>query len=120
VYVTPARGPRYTGPVAVLTGGSTFSAGETFTQALMNRPGRTVRIGQPTQGVFSDVMSRALPNGMAAWIPNEEFLTRSGRTFDGTGIPPHLEEPVFTEEEFAERRDSAFDRALDVLREPRR
>ncbi|MFH9126250.1 S41 family peptidase [Streptomyces griseoaurantiacus] len=120
VYVTPARGPRYTGPVAVLTGGSTFSAGETFTQALMNRPGRTVRIGQPTQGVFSDVMSRELPNGMSAWLPNEEFLTRSGRTFDGTGIPPHLEEPVFTEEEFAERRDSAFDRALNVLREARR
>ncbi|MFF7146548.1 S41 family peptidase [Streptomyces jietaisiensis] len=120
VYVTPARGPRYTGPVAVLTGGSTFSAGETFTQALMNRPGRTVRIGKPTQGVFSDVMSRELPNGMSAWLPNEEFLTRSGRTFDGTGIPPHLEEPVFTEEEFAERSDSAFDRALNVLRKARR
>lgn len=65
-------------------------------------------------------MSRELPNGMSAWLPNEEFLTRSGRTFDGTGIPPHLEEPVFTEEEFAERRDSAFDRALNVLRKARR
>lgn len=31
-----------------------------------------------------------------------------------------FEEPVFTEEEFAERRDSAFDRALNVLREARR
>ncbi|MEW1667355.1 S41 family peptidase [Streptomyces albidoflavus] len=117
VYVTPAQGPRYTGPVAVLTGGSTVSAGETFTQALMDRPGRTVRIGQPTQGVFSDVMRRKLPNGMAAWLPNEEFLTRSGRTFDGTGIPPHLAEPVFTEDEFDRKRDSAFDRALNVLRE---
>ncbi|WP_434795166.1 S41 family peptidase [Streptomyces albidoflavus] len=117
VYVTPAQGPRYTGPVAVLTGGSTVSAGETFTQALMDRPGRTVRIGQPTQGVFSDVMRRKLPNGMAAWLPNEEFLTRSGRTFDGTGIPPHLTEPVFTEDEFDRKRDSAFDRALNVLRE---
>ncbi|RZF07937.1 S41 family peptidase [Streptomyces albidoflavus] len=117
VYVTPAQGPRYTGPVAVLTGGSTVSAGETFTQALMDRPGRTVRIGQPTQGVFSDVMRRKLPNGMAAWLPNEEFLTRSGRTFDGTGIPPHLTEPVFTEDEFDKKRDSAFDRALNVLRE---
>ncbi|MFJ9669155.1 S41 family peptidase [Streptomyces sp. NPDC101219] len=115
-YVTPAQGPRYTGPVAVLTGGSTFSAGETFTQALMDRPGRTVRIGQPTQGVFSDVMSRKLPNGMSAWLPNEEFLTRSGRTFDGTGIPPHLRVPVFTKEEFDKKRDSAFDRALNVLR----
>ncbi|MEU0008339.1 S41 family peptidase [Streptomyces sp. NPDC006314] len=115
-YVTPGQGPRYTGPVAVLTGGSTVSAGETFTQALMDRPGKTVRIGQPTQGVFSDVMRRKLPNGMSAWLPNEEFLTRSGSTFDGTGIPPHLTEPVFTEEEFDKKRDSAFDRALNVLR----
>ncbi|MEU0692153.1 S41 family peptidase [Streptomyces uncialis] len=116
VHVTPAQGPRYTGPVAVLTGGSTFSAGESFTQALLDRPGRTVRIGQPTQGVFSDVMRRELPNGMSAWLPNEEFLTRSGRTFDGTGIPPHLIEPVFTKEEFDKNRDSAFDRALNMLR----
>ncbi|MET7640748.1 S41 family peptidase [Streptomyces sp. NPDC005438] len=115
VRVTPHDGPRYTGPVAVLTGGSTVSAGETFTQALLDRPGRTVRIGQPTQGVFSDVMTRRLPNGMAAMLPNEEFLTRTGRTFDGTGIPPHLTEPVFTEGEFAQNRDSAFDRALRVL-----
>lgn len=116
VYVTPAQGPRYTGPIAVLTGGSTVSAGETFTQALMDRPGRTVRIGQPTQGVFSDVMQRGLPNGMSAWLPNEEFLTRSGRTFDGTGIPPHFTEPVFTQNEFDKKKDSAFARALNVLR----
>ncbi|MFG3283235.1 S41 family peptidase [Streptomyces sp. NPDC048111] len=115
-YVTPVAGPRYTGPVAVLTGGSTVSAGETFTQALMERPGRTVRIGQPTQGVFSDVMVRRLPNGMSAWLPNEEFLTSSGRTFDGTGIPPHLTEPVFTKDEFDKKRDSAFSRAVHVLR----
>ncbi|GGS21366.1 peptidase [Streptomyces aureoverticillatus] len=116
VRVTPADAPRYTGPVAVLTGGSTVSAGETFTQALIDRPGSTVRIGQHTQGVFSDVLMRRLPfGGMGAWLPNEEFLTRSGTTFDGPGIPPHLTEPVFTEEEFEKNRDSAFDRALKIL-----
>ncbi|GGO49000.1 S41 family peptidase [Streptomyces lasiicapitis] len=114
--VTPADAPRYTGPIAVLTGGSTVSAGETFTQALIDRPGRTVRIGQPTQGVFSDILPRRLPfGGMGMWLPNEEFLTRSGTTFDGPGIPPHLTEPVFTEEEFEKNRDSAFDRALKFL-----
>ncbi|MFG2960041.1 S41 family peptidase [Streptomyces sp. NPDC048291] len=117
--VVPSAGPRYTGPVAVLTGGSTVSAGETFTQALTDRPGRTVRIGQPTQGVFSDVMTRTLPNGMAVWLPNEEYLTRTGTTFDGTGIPPRISEPVFTEEEFAKGRDSAFDRAVELLRSVR-
>ncbi|GGV31796.1 S41 family peptidase [Streptomyces spectabilis] len=115
IRVRPADAPRYTGPIALLTGGSTVSAGETFTQALMDRPGRTVRVGRPTQGVFSDVLARDLPGGMAVWLPNEEFLTRTGRTFDGTGVPPHLSEPVFTKEEFAKNRDSAFDRALRVL-----
>ncbi|WP_079131696.1 S41 family peptidase [Streptomyces nanshensis] len=116
VHVRPAAGaPRYTGPVAVLTGGSTVSAGETFTQALMERPDRTVRIGQPTQGVFSDTLERRLPNGWSVMLPNEEFRTRHGRTFDGTGIPPHLTEPVFTDEEFAHDRDSAFDRARREL-----
>ncbi|MFE9847051.1 S41 family peptidase [Streptomyces goshikiensis] len=117
LYVTPGQGPRYTGPVAVLTGGSTFSAGETFTQALMDRPGRTVRIGQPTQGVFSDVLVRKLPNGMSLWLPNEELLSQSGRTFDGAGIPPHLTEPVFTAQEFDQSKDSAFFRAVKVLRD---
>ncbi|MFH8485301.1 S41 family peptidase [Streptomyces longisporoflavus] len=117
VRVTPAQAPHYTGPIAVLTGGSTVSAGETFTQSLIARPeGRVVRIGQPTQGVFSDILGRVLPNGMGAVLPNEQYLTSTGDTFDGPGIPPHLKEPVFTEEEFAKNRDSAYDRALNVLR----
>ncbi|MER7180662.1 S41 family peptidase [Streptomyces hyaluromycini] len=117
--VNPSPKPRYTGPVALLTGGSTVSAGETFTQALIDRPGRTVRIGRPTQGVFSDVMTRGLPDGMAVWLPNEEYLTRDDHTFDGTGIPPQISEPVFTDEEFTKNRDSAFDRAVALLRSAR-
>ncbi|GCD97977.1 S41 family peptidase [Embleya hyalina] len=116
IRVRPAPGvPHYTGPLAVLTGGSTVSAGETFTQSLMNRPGHTVRIGEATQGVFSDVLDRALPNGWRLGLPNEVFRTRDGTTFDGTGIPPHISEPVFTDEEFAHHKDSAFDRAAAEL-----
>ena len=117
--VQPAKAPIYTGPIAVLTGGSTISAGETFTQALLDRSPRPVRIGANTQGVFSDTLVRTLPNGWMFILPNEEFLTRSGRTFDGTGIPPHVRTPVFTDEEFAENRDSAFDRAVALLRHQR-
>ncbi|MFI1172343.1 S41 family peptidase [Streptomyces melanogenes] len=121
-HVRPAAATRYAGPVALLTGGSTFSAGETFTQAMMERPAPTTRIGEPTQGVFSDVMERALPGeGHDKWwfgLPNEEFLTRDGRTtFDGVGVPPLLPEPVFTDAEFAHDRDSAFDRAVGWLGE---
>ncbi len=113
--VLPSKSPHYTGPLAILTGGSTVSAGETFTQALLSRPGTTIRIGQPTQGVFSDTLTRKLPNGMAAWLPNEEFLTDTGRTFDGTGIPPEVRVPVFTEEEFGAGRDSGFSVGVRML-----
>ncbi len=99
----------------MLTGGSTISAGETCAQALMDRPGRTARIGEHTQGVFSDTLERDLPGGWRINVPNEEFRTRSGQSFDGPGILPHLYEPALTEEEFALRRDSAFDRGLRVL-----
>ncbi|WP_203217888.1 S41 family peptidase [Nocardia terpenica] len=105
--------------VAILTGGSTVSAGETFTQAMIERPAPTVRIGQPTQGVFSDVMQRKLPgarhNTWRFGLPNERYLTSDGHTFDGPGIPPQIPEPVFTDEEFALDRDSAFDRAAQWL-----
>jgi hypothetical protein len=115
IEVRPHAHP-YGGPVAILTGGSTLSAGETFVQALMDRTPAPVRIGENTQGVFSDVMERSLPDGLVFGLPNEEFLTRTGRTFDGAGIPPDVRVPVFTDEEFAHDRDSAFDRAMEFLR----
>ncbi|MGH3693292.1 MAG: hypothetical protein ACRDRX_04705 [Pseudonocardiaceae bacterium] len=51
-------------------------------------------------------------------LPNERYLTQTGETFDGLGIPPDIREPVFTEEELTRNRDSAFDRARAVLGSP--
>ncbi|GAX58354.1 peptidase [Streptomyces olivochromogenes] len=108
---------RYTGPVAVLTGGETYSAGETLTQALIQRPARTVRIGQNTQGVFSDVLERILPNGWTFGLPNEEYLTPSGgKTFDGEGIPPDIRAGNFVQEITKGTYDSAFAEALAAIR----
>ncbi|MEU4038987.1 hypothetical protein [Streptomyces collinus] len=46
--------------------------GETLTQALMQRPAFTVRVGQNAQGVFSDILTRTLPNGWTFGLPDEE------------------------------------------------
>ncbi|MEU9899006.1 S41 family peptidase [Streptomyces phaeochromogenes] len=116
ITVRPHHGPRFDGPVAVLTGPLAVSAAETFTQALMARSPEPVRIGQNTQGVFSDTMDRTLPNGWSFALPNEEFRTAAGTTFDGPGIPPHHRTPVFTEEEFEQGRDSALTKARELLR----
>ncbi|WDN56347.1 S41 family peptidase [Streptomyces clavuligerus] len=119
--VIPAAGsPRCTGPITLLTGGSTVSAGEAFTQAPAERPAPTVRIGENTQGVFSDTLSRSLPNGWESSLSNEKCTTPRGHSFEGPGIPPPLRTPVFTEAESAADHDAVFDRARALLTGRRR
>lgn len=114
--VTPAVGaPRYTGPIALLTGGSTVSAAETFALALSGRAAATTRIGEHTQGILSDTLNRTLPNGWRFSLSNERYTDARGVSFEGPGIPPHLAAPVFTDAEFAADRDTAFDRARTLL-----
>ena len=117
--VVPSSRPGFRGPVVELIGPLTISAGETFTQALMGRTPHVTRIGENTQGVFSDVLGRRLPNGWRFGLPNEVFRTPEGATFDGVGIPPDITVPVFADEDVAAGRDPALARALEVIRRPR-
>ncbi|WP_349362101.1 S41 family peptidase [Streptomyces sp. H27-C3] len=117
IRVGPAPGvPRYTGPVAVLTGPLTISAGETFTQSLTGRHPAPLRIGENTQGVFSDTMDRSLPNGWTFTLPNEKYLNAAGSSYDGAGIPPRHAEPVYAKDDVKHLRDPALNRALREFR----
>src|SRR6185436_10316822 len=91
--VRPSARPGFRGPAVELIGPLTISAGETFTQALMGRTPRITRVGENTQGVFSDILARRLPNGWRFGLPNEVFRTSQRTTFDGTGIPPDVVVP---------------------------
>ena len=99
-----------------MIGPLTISAAETFTQALMGRSPPITRIGENTQGVFSDVLSRRLPNGWRFGLPNEVFRTPQGTTFDGPGIPPDAAVPVFADEDVAAGKDPGVAKALEILR----
>jgi hypothetical protein len=113
--VTPGRQPRFLGAIVELTGPSTVSAGETFTQGLMGRTPHITRIGENTQGVFADVLGRKLPNGWRFGMPNEVFLTPQGSAFDGPGIPPDIQIPVFAPADLAAGKDPAMAKALEIL-----
>jgi hypothetical protein len=115
--VEPSSRSGFHGPVVVLTGLLTISAGETFTQALMGRTPHVTRIGENTQGVFSDVLDRKLPNGWEFGLPNEVFRTQEGKTFDVGGIPPDINVPVFADADVAAGTDPAMARALELLRQ---
>ena len=72
-------------------------------------------LGLNTQGVFSDVLVRTLPNGWTFGVPNEVHLTRDGKSFDGPSVPPDVRVPFFSREELDGGRDAALDKAMEML-----
>ena len=104
----------FRGPVVHLTSIHSVSAAETFTQALINREPAVTRLGRNTQGVFSDVLGRHLPNGWRFGLPNERFVT-NGKSYDGPGIPPTIEMQVFPPADLQAGRDGGIEKALALL-----
>ncbi len=111
VMVLPSDRPGFDGPVAVLIGRDTVSAGETAALALRGRPGIT-SYGERTQGAFSSVLNHFLPNGWLLGLPNERYVSADEARFDVVGLPPDVPTSVFSAEDIAAERDAALDRAL--------
>jgi Peptidase family S41 len=115
VMVTPSTRSRFTGPLVVMTSTFTVSAAETFVLGLMQRP-NTTRIGTNTQGAFSDMQTRVLPNGWTFGLPNETYETPNGQRFEGIGIAPEMEVASFTDDQLAQSQDLPLEAALKKLR----
>lgn len=89
LYVEPAQGERFTGPVYLLTSDVTVSAGEILTMSLRALPNVT-HTGEPTRGALSDVLDKQLPNGWTVTLSNEVYKDHEGILWEGKGIDPHL------------------------------
>jgi hypothetical protein len=115
VMVHVSKRPSFHGQVVLLTSADAVSAAETFTQATLGRRPHMTRLGDNTQGVYSDPLGRTLPNGWTFGLPNEIYLTPDGKSFDGPGIPPDIRLPIFPAEDLANGRDSIIEKAMAIL-----
>jgi hypothetical protein len=116
IRIMPAAQDRFVGPLVILTGIHTVSAGEVLVLMLMNRRPAPIRIGQPTQGVFADELVRRLPNGWKFQLSSERYLTPTGKTFEGPGIPPDISVPVYPPHERDGKVDRPLARGLEALK----
>jgi len=114
-WVIPSARPGFLGNVVLLIGPDTVSAGETFAMAMLGRKPHVTRIGLNTQGVFSDVLSRRLPNGWRFHLPNEIYLTAEQKTFDATGVPPDVRVPFYSAMDLTDGRDAAIEEGQKIL-----
>ena len=76
-----------------------------------------MRVGSATQGVFSDMQDRVLPNGWHFGLPNEVYETPAGKRFEAQGVPPDVEAQSSWDQPPGQNRDLALEQALRVLRE---
>jgi carboxyl-terminal processing protease len=92
--IAPAPGPRFTGPVYLLTSDVTVSGGELATLALRQNP-RVIHAGTTTRGAFSTPLAKRLPNGWLLELSNETFAAPDGRVFEESGIAPQIAMDVY-------------------------
>jgi hypothetical protein len=86
-YIEPAGDHRFTGPVAVLTNRSVFSAAETFLLAMRVRP-NTVVVGDTTGGGSGNPLWRELPNGWTFRVPRWIEWGVRDSVYEGVGLGP--------------------------------
>lgn len=92
--IEPASGPRFTGPVYLLTSDVTVSGGELATLALRQNP-RVVHAGGVTRGSFSTPLAKRLPNGWLLELSNEVFAAPDGSIYEESGIAPQVPLAVY-------------------------
>lgn len=87
VFVEASEPGAFGGPVLVLTGRGTFSAGETSVLALRERPGVEVW-GAPTSGHLSDLYAARLPKrGWRFTYSGDRYRAADGELYEARGIP---------------------------------
>ncbi len=80
----------YQGKVTVLTSPNTASAAEIFALGTMAYP-EIKRFGSSTNGIFSEILWKNLPNGWEFSLSNEVYSDPKGNIYEITGVPPNYE-----------------------------
>lgn len=111
--IAPSDGRGFDGNLVLLTSSITGSAAETFTLAIRALP-HAILIGEKTAGVLSRT-ERILPNSWVVSLTVGQVRTPGGEYFEGIGIPPDIEVPVFTDSDYANLRDGALEMAESIL-----
>ncbi|MEL6810806.1 MAG: S41 family peptidase [Bacteroidota bacterium] len=123
VVQTASKDP-YSKPVYLLISSESASATEIMTLSSLSLDHIT-RIGSNTEGVFSDILDKTLPNGWEIDLSSEVYESMEGTNYEGIGIPPDVEigYPRDTQEflskvleDLNHTGDAAIERALELLK----
>jgi hypothetical protein len=108
VVLRPTGSEQFVKPIRILTSIATSSAAEVFTMIMKGQP-YVKSIGEPTNGIFSSLLTKELPNGWRFSLSNEVLTDMQGRSYEVTGIAPDISQTALPA---AAERDSGIDPLL--------
>lgn len=85
-HIAPRGEKQLIKPTLLLTSGSTISAGDHCAMYLKELP-YVKLIGENTNGIFSPMLGKRLPNGWEISLSNGQTVSSKRVSYEGTGIP---------------------------------
>lgn len=85
----PSSSLSYSPRIYILTSNQTASAAEIFVLGSIEAIPDAIRIGSNTEGIFSDVLEKRLPNGWNYGLSNEVYQSLDGNNYENIGVEPH-------------------------------
>lgn len=113
-YLEPVSSGSFTKPIMLLTNDQTASAADVFSLITKNIPNIT-KIGEPSEGIFSDMKFKTLPNSWTVSLSNECYFSSYRICYEGLGVPVDIE-ILNTKQDLIENKDPLFIRALEELK----
>jgi len=117
----------YSRPLFLLTSYQSASAAESFSMAMKALSPDLQIIGSPTNGIFSDMIEKKLPNGWDYALSTEVYANTNGVNYEGKGIQPDYAieykkkgywfyDQIKTET-LLHKKDTAIDKVLKLLKQ---
>jgi hypothetical protein len=116
--IKPSRRIKFTKPIILLTNDMSVSAGDVFALIMSQLPNVTI-VGENSNGSFSDILTKKLPNGWSVNLSNERYYSADMVNYEGVGVPVDVEAKN-TLENFENFNDSVLTKALQLLKEKKK
>ena len=113
-YIRPEGDKPSTGKVVLLTNDQTFSAADVLALMMASLPNATL-IGEPSNGSYSDLWGKKLPNGWKVTLSNQRYYSVAMKNYEGKGTPVDIEVRNMRRD-FDEKSDSVLLEAISFLR----
>ena len=111
-HLIPAQNT-FTGPTVLLTHDASFSAADVFAMLMADLPHVTI-IGEPTNGIFSNMLEKKLPNGWKYTLSHQVYYSADMTCYEGKGIPVDIK-LLNKRTDLEKGEDPLIIKALEVL-----